>query len=111
QNKQQKMKKLLSLLIIGSLAFGATAQDKKFQIGLVTGGTFNWIKTQTSEIERNGIGGGFTVGMGGNYLFNENIGLAFGIQFDIESFKINYGDAVTGSTPSGQVFYGYNDTE
>lgn len=105
------MKKLLSLLLICGVGFGANAQDKKFQIGLMTGGTFNWIKTQTSEIERNGIGGGFTVGVGGNYLFNANVGLAAGVQFDIESFKVNYGSAVTSATPSGRVFYGYNDTE
>lgn len=105
------MKKLLSLVIICIIASAASAQDKKFQIGLVTGGTFSWVKTQTQEIERNGIGAGFTIGVGGNYLFNENIGLASGVQFDIESFKMNYGDAVTGSTPSGDVFYGYSDTE
>jgi hypothetical protein len=105
------MKKLLTLLLIGGIAVGAEAQDKKFQMGLVMGGTFNWVKTQTSEIERNGIGGGFTIGVGGNYLFSENIGLASGVQFDIESFKINYGEAITGTTPSGRVFYGYNDTE
>ena len=105
------MKKLLTLLLIGGIALGAQAQDKKFQIGLVTGGVFSWVKTQTSEIERNGIGGGFTIGVGGNYLFNENIGLASGVQFDIESFTMNYGDAVTGTTPSGDVFYGYEDTD
>ena len=105
------MKKLLSLLFIGCIAISTNAQDKKFQIGLVTGGTFNWVKTQTSEIERNGIGGGFTIGIGGNYLFSDNVGLASGVQFDIESFKINYGEAVTATTPSGHVFYGYDDTE
>mgnify|MGYP002620937517 CR=1 FL=1 len=105
------MKKLLSLLLICGFTYVAQGQDKKFQIGLVTGGTFNWVKVQTSEIERNGIGGGFSVGVGGNYLFNANVGLAAGVQFDIESFKINYGTAVTGSMPSGRVFYGYNDTE
>ena len=93
------MKKLLSLLLISGIALGANAQDKKFQIGLVTGGTFSWVKTQTSEIERNGIGGGFTVGIGGNYLFSDNVGIASGVQF------------VTGSPASGRVFYGFNDTE
>ncbi|MEX1001958.1 MAG: outer membrane beta-barrel protein [Crocinitomicaceae bacterium] len=105
------MKKLLSLFIIGLIALSANAQDRRFQMGLVTGATFNWIKVQTTEIERNGIGGGFTIGIGGNYLFNENIGLASGVQFDMESFKVNYGDAVTSSAPSGRVFYAYNDTE
>jgi hypothetical protein len=105
------MKKLLSLLLISGIAIGAQAQDKKFQIGLVLGPTFNWTKVQTQEIERNGIGAGFTIGVGGNYLFNENVGLAGGVQFDLESFKINYGDAVTASPTSGRVFYGYDDTD
>lgn len=105
------MKKLLSLLLIGGIALGAQAQDKKFQMGLTLGPTFTWTKVQTTEIERNGIGTGFTIGVGGNYLFNDNIGLALGVQFDLESFKINYGSAISGSTPSGRVFYGYNDTD
>lgn len=105
------MKKLLSLILISGVIFGAKAQDKKFQMGLTLGPTFNWTKIQTSEIERNGIGTGFTIGVGGNYLFNDNIGLASGIQFDLESFKINYGSAVTSTSPSGRVFYGYNDTD
>ncbi|MCB9224442.1 MAG: outer membrane beta-barrel protein [Crocinitomicaceae bacterium] len=107
------MKKLLTVLLVGGIALGAHAQDdeKKFQIGIVTGGTFNWVKTQTTEIERNGIGGGFTVGVGGNYLFNKNIGLAFGVQFDMENFKIDYGTGVNNTTPSGRVFYAYADTD
>ena len=80
------MKKLLPLILIAGFAFGANAQDKKFQIGLVLGPTFNWTKIQTTKIERNGIGNGFTIGVGGNYMFNENIGLASGIQFDLELF-------------------------
>ena len=106
------MKKLLTLLLIGSISVGAQAQDdKKFQIGIALGPTFNWVKTQTSEIERNGIGGGFTIGLGGNYMFNSNIGLASGVQFDLESFKINYGEAVNGTAASGNVFYGFKDTD
>ena len=68
------MKKLLTLLLVGVIAVAAQAQDdKKFQIGILMGGTTNWVKTQTTEIERNGIGGGFTVGVGGNYMFNKNV--------------------------------------
>lgn len=105
------MKKLLTLLLIGGITLGAQAQDKKFQIGLVTGGAFSWVKANTSEIERNGIGGGFIIGIGGNYMFNENVGLASGVQFDIESFKMNFGESITSGTPSGTVFYGYSDTD
>ena len=31
--------------------------------------------------------------------------------FDIEKFKINYGTGVSGTTPSGRVFYAYEDTD
>lgn len=93
------------------MTFAVNAQDKKFQVGLMLGSTFDWIKTQTTEIERNGIGGGFTIGMAGNYMFNENIGLASGIQFDLGSYTINYGRGVSGSSPSGRVYYAYKDTD
>ena len=108
-NNCKIMKKLLPLILIAGFAFGANAQDKKFQIGLVLGPTFNWTKIQTTKIERNGIGNGFTIGVGGNYMFNENIGLASGIQFDLELFTLNYGDNT--NTVLGDVFYAYSDTE
>ncbi len=44
------MKKLLSLALITLFGFGANAQDKKFQVGLVLGPTFNWTKIQTTKI-------------------------------------------------------------
>ncbi len=103
------MKKLLSLVLLTTFGFGATAQDKKFQLGLVLGPTFNWTKIQTTKIERQGIGNGFTIGIGGNYMFNENVGFASGIQFDLESFKINYGS--DSNTALGDVFYAYKDTD
>lgn len=103
------MKKLLSLLLITGISFGANAQDKKFQMGLVLGPTFNWTNIQTTKIERNGIGNGFTIGIGGNYLFNDNIGVASGVQFDLESFKLNYGSGTNAAL--GDVFYAYTDTD
>jgi len=103
------MKKLLSLVLMASIGFGAIAQDKKFQVGLVLGPTFNWTKIQTTKIERNGIGNGFTIGVGGNYMFNDNIGFASGIQFDLESFKINYGSDVNSAL--ADVYYAYTDTD
>ncbi|MBI3135782.1 MAG: outer membrane beta-barrel protein [Bacteroidetes bacterium] len=103
------MKKLLSLVFITGIALGTQAQDKKFQIGLVMGTTVNWTKIQTTKIEKNGLGNDFTIGIGGNYMFNENVGLASGVQFDMGSFELNYG--ADGSTALGDVFYGYSDTD
>ncbi|MBN4072560.1 outer membrane beta-barrel protein [Crocinitomix catalasitica] len=103
------MKKLLFLLIVFGLSFGTYAQDKKFQVGLCFGPTINLTKIQTQKIQRAGAGGGFTIGLGANALFSQNIGLAFGIQFDLETFKINYGDLTSGFL--GDVYYAFKDTD
>lgn len=103
------MKKLLSLVLLTGVALGSQAQDKKFQLGLMMGTTVNWTKIQTTHLEKNGLGKDFTIGVGGNYLFNENIGLAFGVQFDMGNFKLNYGSDA--SVNLGDVFYAYHDTE
>jgi hypothetical protein len=103
------MKRLLSLTLIVGLAFGANAQDKKLRAGLVTGFTVNSLKVQTTKIEKFGLGAGFTIGMAGDYNINDNIAISSGIQFDLESFKVNYGSATNNKL--GQVFYGYSDTD
>jgi hypothetical protein len=103
------MKKLLSIALISGIAFGAHAQDKKFRAGLVTGFTINSTKVNSKKIEKNGAGAGFTIGMAGEYNLNENIAIASGLQFDLESFKLNYGSTTNSSL--GNVFYGYSDTD
>jgi hypothetical protein len=103
------MKRLLSLTLIAGLAFGANAQDKKLRAGLVTGFTVNSLKVQTTKIEKVGLGAGFTIGMVGDYNINDNIAFSSGIQFDLESFKVNYGNS--NNSKLGHVFYGYSDTD
>ncbi|MFK8038688.1 MAG: outer membrane beta-barrel protein [Crocinitomicaceae bacterium] len=103
------MKKLFSFILILGLAVSVNAQEKKLRAGLVTGFTANWVKVQTTKIERNGIGAGFTIGMIADYEINKNIVFATGLQFDLESFKLNYGNV--NNSNIGNVFYGYNDTE
>jgi len=103
------MKRLLSLTLIVGLAFGANAQDKKIRAGLVTGFTVNSLKVQTTKIEKVGLGAGFTIGMAGDYNINDNIAISSGIQFDLESFKVNYGSSTNAKL--GNVFYGYTDTD
>lgn len=97
------------MLLIAGFTFGVSAQDKKIRAGLVTGFTVNSLKTNTTKIERSGLGAGFTIGMALDYNINENIALATGLQFDLESFKVNYGNS---SNPEiGNVFYAYSDTD
>lgn len=103
------MKRLLSVLLIAGFTFGVSAQDKKIRAGLVTGFTANSIKIQTVNIEKNGTGAGFTIGMALDYNINENIALATGIEFNLESFKLNYG-STTNSTLD-DIFYAYDNTD
>ncbi|MBK7130485.1 MAG: outer membrane beta-barrel protein [Crocinitomicaceae bacterium] len=103
------MKKLLSLVLLTGVALGSQAQDKKFQIGLVMGTTVNWTKIQTTQLEKNGLGKDFTIGVGGNFMFNENVGIASGVQFDMGNFSLNYGSDA--SVNLGDVYYAYHDTE
>jgi len=104
------MKRILSVLLIAGLTFGTHAQDKKIRGGLVTGFTMNSLKTQTTKIEKNGIGPGFTIGMNGDYRINDNIAIASGIEFNLESFRVNYGDN-SSSSVLGDIFYSYTDTD
>lgn len=85
------------------------ARIKKFQIGLVTGTTINWTKVPTTKIEKNGFGNDFIIGIGGNYMFNENVTTAMGLQFDMGNFTLNYGSDA--STDLGDVYYAYEDTD
>ena len=103
------MKKIFSIILIISVSLSSYAQDKKLRAGLVTGMTTNWINVQTTKIERNGVGAGFTIGMVADYNINNNIAFSSGIQFDLESFRLNYGNP--NNSNLGQIFYGYNDTE
>ena len=103
------MKKLISFILILGITVTSFGQEKKLRAGLVTGMTTNWVKVQTTKIDRNGIGAGFTIGMVMDYKINNNIVFASGIQFDLESFKLNYGDPNNDNL--GNVYYGYNDTE
>lgn len=103
------MKRLLSVLLIAGFTFGVSAQDKKIRAGLVTGFTVNSTKIQTTNIEKNGLGAGFTIGMNGDYNINENIAIATGIEFNLESFKLNYG-STTNSTLD-DIFYAYDNTD
>ena len=103
------MKKILSVLLIAGFTFGVTAQDKKIRAGLVMGFTMNSLKVQTTKIEKNGIGAGFTIGMNGDYNINENIAISSGLEFDLEKFKVNYGN--NSNSTLGNVFYAYSDTD
>ncbi len=103
------MKKLLFAVAVFGLGFSTQAQDKKFQIGLCFGPTINALKVQTTKIQKMGTGAGFSLGLGFNFLFSENVGIASGIQFDLEKFDVRYGDPL--SADLGYVYYGYLDTE
>jgi hypothetical protein len=103
------MKRILSVLLIAGFTFGAAAQEKKFRGGLVTGFTLNTLSTNSTKIQRSGTGGGFVIGMTGEYNVNQNIAVSLGVEFNMESFKVNYG--ATGDTKLSPVFYTFDDTK
>lgn len=104
------MKKIFSLLLIVSISLSGISQDKKLRAGLVLGSTTNWLKIQTTKIDKDGVGFGFTIGLAADYRINNNISFSSGLQFDLESFRVNYGsDDLTSKL--GNVFYGYKDTD
>lgn len=103
------MKRLFSFLLIAGISLGAHAQYKKFRAGLVMGPTFNVLKVQSKNIEKNGLGAGFTIGMTADFNLNPNIAVSTGIQFDLESFKMNYGSNTNSNL--GDVFYVWNNSD
>lgn len=101
------MNKVLLTIIGLGFAWGINAQeaaDKKFQMGLALGAGMNFTKPETKLIDRKGVGGDFTIGMNLNWNFNKNVGLATGLEFDLESFRYT----MAGTSP---LYYRYDDTK
>lgn len=80
------------LLLVTSWGQNTIDDDKKYQVGLMTSLTMNWVKPQTDNLERDGTGVGFHGGVAFKYFFlkHNNIGISTGLFFDAESFKLNY---------------------
>jgi hypothetical protein len=102
------MKKyLFTIAILGIYTFSNAqeAADKKVQAGLVVGSGVNFQKMLTKNIDANGIGWDWTVGMNTVFNFSETIGLNTGIEFDFNSLKY------APSVEAGKVFYYYKDLD
>jgi hypothetical protein len=102
------MKKyLFTIAIIGffSTLNAQEAADKKVQAGLVLGSGVNFQKMQTKNMDANGLGWDWTVGMNTVFNFSETIGLNTGIEFDFNSLKY------APSVESGGVYYLYKDLD
>lgn len=102
------MKKIIVTVLAGCVALGSVfsqdLEDKKIQAGLVFNGGMIVTNFATSQLESDGIGGFYGIGMGLNYSFNSNIGFSSGIEFNFESFRYS-------STSGNLFFYDYNDRE
>jgi hypothetical protein len=102
------MKKyLFTIAIIGIYAISNAqeAADKKVQAGLVVGSGVNFQKMLTKNMDANGLGWDWTVGMNTVFNFSETIGLNTGIEFDFNSLKY------APSVEAGDVFYYYKDMD
>lgn len=101
------MKKLVLSLVCAGFALSLTAQEaatQKVQMGLAYQFGLNFNKPGTKVIDRDGAGVQNMIGMNVNFSFNQNIGLATGLEFDFESFKYD----VVSTNP---VYYRYIDSK
>lgn len=102
------MKKIYTLLLVGSLGISGVnsqeVEDKTVQAGFVFSGGMLLTQFSTGQIQSDGLGGSFGVGMGLNYNFKPNIGFYTGLEFNFESFKYS-------PTAGNDFYYDYNDKE
>jgi hypothetical protein len=102
------MKKyLFTIAILGiyTISNAQEAADKKVQAGLIVGSGVNFQKMQTLNMDANGLGWDWTVGMNTVFNFTETIGLNTGVEFDFNSLK--YAPSVA----SGGVYYYFRDLD
>ncbi len=103
------MKKYLFTIAIIGFFFTSNAQeaaDKKVQAGLVLGSGVNFQKMLTKNMDANGVGWDWTVGMNTVFNFSETIGLNTGIEFDFNSLKY-----APSSSAAGNVYYYFKDMD
>lgn len=89
-------------VVFSAAVFAQDASDKKVQMGLAYQFGLNFVKPNTKTVSRSGVGSQNSIGLNVNFNFNDNIGFATGLEFDFESFRLNYSDST---------YYAYNDTK
>lgn len=100
------MRKLVIAIIGFGFALQASAQDaaeKKIQAGVIISGGMSFQQMDTKNIEKNGVGGDFSIGANVNFSFTPTIGLCTGLEFDFSSLRYKAG--------SNAVFYRFDDTQ
>lgn len=69
-------KLLISLLILTATVKSSSAQEQPFRFGMKFSGNLSWIKSSSNNIERNGVGFGYSYGLMGDFNFQENYALS-----------------------------------
>jgi hypothetical protein len=103
------MKKyLFTIAILGFLNTinAQEAAEKKVQAGLIVGSGVNFQKMLTQNMDANGLGWDWTVGMNTVFNFSETIGLNTGVEFDFNSLKYK-----PSSNAAGDVYYYFKDLD
>lgn len=101
------MKKIIftgMIALIGITVFSQEAESKKVQAGLVFGAGVNFQTMNTKNIQTNGVGSNLSLGAAVNVGFTNNIGLATGLELDIDNMKYK-------SNGTDLLFYRYNDNK
>jgi len=102
------MKKVYTLILAGALSvsglFSQEVEDKVVQAGFVFSGGMLMTQFSTGQVQSDGLGGSFGVGMGLNYNFKPNIGFYTGLEFNFESFRYS-------PTAGNHFFYEYEDKD
>ncbi len=106
--KNKEMKKIYTLIIAGAIGisglYSQEVEDKVVQAGFVFSGGMLMTQFGTGQVQSDGIGGSFGVGMGLNYNFKPNIAFYTGLEFNFESFKYS-------PTAGNHFYYDYDDKE
>lgn len=106
--KHQNMKRIVSLFLGATLSLSSLhaqdAEEKVVQAGFVFNGGMLSTSFKTNQIESDGLGSSFGVGMGLHYNFKPHIALYTGLEFNFQSFSYS-------PTAGNNFFYDYSDRE
>lgn len=105
------MKKIITMLAVAGLAFGAQAQQGGYDnyFGLTLGGGLNTLTYSPTNGENN-LAIGFDAGLHYTHFFNEHIGFGFGVRYTQAHGHAlyNYTEVTNGLTPAGNPNVTYN---
>ena len=102
------MNRFLVLMLVATFcitgSYSQDVEDKVVQAGFVFNAGVLATQFRTGQVESNGIGGSFGVGMGLNYNFKPHVAFYTGLEFNFENFKY-------APTAGNNFYYNYSDKD